>query len=292
MRPRSKVGYTGVRIHCRRGKAENVNRFHLLDAQFLGSCRTGSSSPTVRAPPTPSPLPARDEPPPRVARRDPQLPSIGRQTGQTVATKLFVGREILGQPQPKAPFQNGNLWSWLINISPENEGLLQHVRSLSYTRVRQRYSLEPEYTIRAFGGYLQSFQQLRHLSLSSIRIPSAISNQIMIFSAFQHTLSRLSFEDCSITISALATLIGYFPSLDHLDLIDPLYNIHGPPAVPLSRPPVSKLRISDRYRDIFVFLKKPSGFGLVFNDIAVDYLSRSAYELGRIVHAWEQISSV
>lgn len=171
------------------------------------------------------------------------LPSDDKQGKRSLRNCSLVAKSWVNPSQRRlfetVEIWERNLWSWLINISPENEGLLQHVRSLSYTRVRQRYSLEPEYTIRAFGGYLQSFQQLRHLSLSSIRIPSAISNQIKVFSAFQHTLSRLSFEDCSITISALATLIGYFPSLDHLDLIDPLYNTHGPPAVPISRPPVS-----------------------------------------------------
>jgi len=198
LRPRSEVGYASVRIHCRRGKAENVNRFHLLDTQFLGSCLTGSSSPTVRALPIPSPLPARDEPPLELLDEIlSYFPSDDKQGKRSLRNCSLVAKSWVNPSQSRlfktVEIRERNLWSWLISISPENEGLSQHVRSLRHTRVRQRDSLvEPEYTIRALGGYLQSFRRLRHLSLSSIRIPSAISYKIKIFSAFQNTLSRLS----------------------------------------------------------------------------------------------------
>jgi len=176
----------------------------------------------------------------------------------------------------------------LDSVPPANDGLFHHVRSLSYiAKIGAWWSvLLPGHPIDVLRDYLPFFQRLQHLSLSSVYLSSGVSHQVEVFSAFQHTLSRLSLDHCSVTIGALVAFINYFSSLDRLDLISPLYNTDGAPAVPLSRPLIPKLHISDCYKDDLDLLDQLWGLGLSFDEVVVDYTSwlRSS-TLSRIVDA-------
>ena len=137
---------------------------------------------------------------------------------------------------PEAKF-----WAWLKCISPANVELLQHVRSLSCVidtspcrRTGRIYFLR---------NFFPSLPRLRHLLLSSGRLDSV--TQIGVPLAFQHTLKHLSLYRCQVAISALATLINYFPNLDHLDLSDLSLGVGRQPVPSLSRTP-RKLFVTER----------------------------------------------
>ena len=154
---------------------------------------------------------------------------------------------------------------WLANISSTNEGLLQHVRSLSYILRATDPRSDPD----ILQDYLPSFNQLQHLCLSTVRV--TLAQQVGIFSAFQHTLSRLSLDHCTITISALVTLINYFPRLDRLDISNVSHEPPSEPTPPRPRP-IPKLHISDFHgggdaRGLFAALSRN---GLVFDEIVIE----------------------
>ena len=158
--------------------------------------------------------------------------------------------------------------SWLDTIPPANTELLRHVRSLSYITCA---ALPGTGCVDVLRDYLPSFRRLHHLTLSSMHIPSSdISQQIEIFSAFRHSLSRLSLQYCTVTISALVVLINFFPGLDHLDLCNVLHEADGEPPSPLCRPFIRKLRISRFYEDGLGILNQLPELGLVFEELIVD----------------------
>ena len=175
--------------------------------------------------------------------------------------RLFETVEILG----------ANIQSWLDTIPPANDELLRHVRSLSYvTRNALPWTARrPKGRVHVLRDYLPSFHKLQHLSLSHTHIPSDISKQIEIFSAFRHTLSRLALKHCTVTMSALVALINFFPNLDRLDLRYILEEVDGEPASPLRRPLIQKLHIFGFYRDGLGILDQLSELGLVFKELGV-----------------------
>jgi len=179
--------------------------------------------------------------------------------------------------------QEKNLQSWLDSIPTTNEGLLQHVRSLScITNIGNL-----EYRIDMIQDYFPSLCQLRHLSLSSVHLPLDFSQQVEVFSAFKYTLLRLSLNYCEVTISALVTLISCFPNLNHLDLTHLLrHKMDTKIAPPLSRPRVGKLYIAEFYGDLLGLLDQLSELGLAFDEIVVGGRSGvTTYALSRIVNA-------
>jgi len=219
------------------------------------------------------------------------LPSDDRQDKWLLQNCSLVAKSWVNPSQRRlfktVEVRERDLQWWLDNSPPANEGLLQHVRSLSYvTDTRARRSIfSPGYRIDVLQDYLPFFQQLQHLSLSSVHLPSDVSHQVEIFSAFRHTLSRLSFYHCRVTINALVALINYFPNVNCLDLGRPLY-MDDVPAVPLSHLLFPKLHISDCHEDGLGLLDQLSGHGLVFGEVVVDYTSQFRLRtLGRIVGA-------
>ena len=229
------------------------------------------------------------ESPVGTTRRDPQSCTIGRQTGSTIVAKLFAGREIPSRRRlfKTVEIRDTTFRQWLDTIPPANAELLRHVRSLSYivdNKARGR-SRQPEGRVDVLRDYLPSFHCLHHLSLSSTYIPSDISRQTEIFSAFRQSLSRLSLKCCTVTISALVALINCFPSLDCLDLHYITHEADGEPASRLCRPLIRKLHISsfhDRGLDI---LNRLSELGLVFEELVIGGWSSQAdsHTLSRIV---------
>ena len=159
--------------------------------------------------------------------------------------------------------------SWLDRISPTNHQLLHHIQALSYITSTQtwRNGEPPKYFIDVLKDYLPSFHQLQHLSLFSMQIPSDISLKLEMFSAFRSTLSRLSLKHCDVTISALVTLINYFPNLDHLDLSSLRHSTDGEPTPPLYRPQMSRLHLSELRMDALGILNQLSELGPAFDEV-------------------------
>jgi len=165
---------------------------------------------------------------------------------------------------------------WLDAISPANDELLQHVRSLSYytSTIAWQGGRRPIHRIDVLQDYLPSFHRLQHLSLSFLNIPSNISRQVEMFSAFRHTLSRLSITHCNITTSALVTLINCFSNLDRLDLKYLLHEVDCEPPSSLSRPPIRELYISEFHMNDLGILNQLSELGPVFDELIVHGRSR------------------
>ena len=166
------------------------------------------------------------------------------------------------------------LQSWLDTIPPANVELLQHVRSLSYlvTTIARQRGWRPMRHIDVLRDYLPSFHQLQHLSLSLMHIPSDIFRRVEMFSAFQHTLSRLSLKHCDVTISALVTLINCFSNLDRLDLSQLLYYVDDELASSLSRPLIRELHASGFHEDHLGILDQLSELEPAFEELDLEIL--------------------
>lgn len=192
------------------------------------------------------------------------------------------------------------LQSWLDGIPPVNGELLQHVRSLSYitdTRTRrnllfglqgdQQCTPQSEYRIHVLQDYFPSLHQLRHLSLSSMHLLPDASQQVETFSPFRHTLSRLTLNCCALTITGLVTLMNYFPEINRLDLIRPLWHkVDAESVPPLSRPRIEKLHVSALHEDSIGLLDRLSELGTVFDEIIVEeWREVHVHYLNRIVKA-------
>ena len=165
---------------------------------------------------------------------------------------------------------------WLSRISPTNVGLLRNIRSFTYVfdpcngRTRTTH-----YLIDPLCPYLPSFRRLRRLGLHSALLGVEVPQKIGLFSAFQHSLSSLSFNGCRVTPSALITLINHFPLLARLALRHLTCEADGEPIPELSRPLRGTLRITNcRTLDLALF----------------DKLSNPPPELGRLILRQVQLS--
>ena len=134
--------------------------------------------------------------------------------------------------------------SWEEKISPNNTELLGHVRSFHYWAPSPDPPRLPSPShIDGPIRYLLSFRQLRTLTLSSMRIEPTFSQQVNIFSAFQHTLSSLSIWAISLPWSAFIALIDYFPNLRNLEICNLHYHKDDRQSTTLSRPLLGGLSI-------------------------------------------------
>ena len=102
-------------------------------------------------------------------------------------------------------------------------------------------------------------------------IPLDILRQVEKFSAFQHTLLRLSLEFCNVTVSHLITLTNYFPNLNRLSFGFLLHEMDDQPAPPLSRLLIWVLYISEFNTGNLSILNQLLELGLISDKIAVDY---------------------
>lgn len=175
------------------------------------------------------------------------------------------------------------LLSWLDSIPPTNDELLRHTRSLSYVTNTSGWHFG-EHCVDVLRDYLPSFHQLQHLTLSSVQVPSDISEQVDMFSAFRHTLSRLSLGNCYVTTSALVTLVNYFPRLDRVDLLYLWNGVDDEPAPPISHPPMQELHVSEFYphRDAFHTFHRLSELGPLFDEVVLE--GRSQVLLSELSH--------
>ena len=204
------------------------------------------------------------------------LPSDSKQDQQSLRNYSLVSKSWTNPSRrhlfKTVEIREETLQSWLDSIPPANCELLQHIRSLSYiaTIGTWQSSWQPEHRIDVLREYLPSLHRLQHLSLSSMHIPSEISQQVEIFSTFQHTLSRLSLERCNITTSALVTLINCFSNLGHLDLSYLLHEVDDKTTSPLSCPLIRKLHLSGFREDNLSILNQLSELGLMVDELIVD----------------------
>ena len=163
--------------------------------------------------------------------------------------------------------QDTNLQSLLDSVPPANDGLFQHVHSLTYIVRVGNISPPLEYPIDTLRDYLPFLHRLQHLSLSSLLLSPRVSQQVDLFSAFRHTLSWLSLSHCRVTISAFVALINYFPNLDRLDITHIVRWVDAKPVPPLSRQIIGQLHIFELYRTGFGLFDQLSAAGLAFDEI-------------------------
>jgi len=97
----------------------------------------------------------------------------------------------------------------------------------------------------------------------SVALPSAISQEIEIFSAFQPPSHNSSSP-------AFVTLINYFPNVSYLDIRCLSHVVEGKPPIPLSPPLLGQLRISGVYDFGSGFLDQLSELGPAFDEIIFD----------------------
>lgn len=106
-----------------------------------------------------------------------------------------------------------------------------------------------------------------------------------MFSAFRHTLLQLSLGACIVTVSALVTLIDYFPNLNRLDLARLSREVEDKSPPLLSCRLLEQLRISEVYQDLDI-LNQLSELGLAFSEIVYsERLLVHLQTLERIVNA-------
>jgi hypothetical protein len=125
--------------------------------------------------------------------------------------------------------------SWAGTIPPTNTGLLHCIRSLTYSVLRARGpSRHPSvYTLQ---DYLPTLCNLQTLTFSYMRIEPTIPERLDLFSAFRHALLSLSLTTVSISWSAFASLVGYFPYLRSLEICWTHFRVDGQPVHYPSRP--------------------------------------------------------
>ena len=178
------------------------------------------------------------------------------------------------------------LQSWRDTIPPGDVELLHHVRSLSYIAdMRNGGNIWPPRSIEVLRNYFPSLHQLRHLSLSFVCLSSSTAQDVGVFSAFRHSLSRLSLSSCDFSVSTLVSLINYFPNLNILDLIRPRSPMDGKLTRPLSRPLLGQLQVSELDEEKSSIFDQLSELGLAFDEIVFDGPSPvSLQTLGHIIN--------
>ena len=177
------------------------------------------------------------------------------------------------------------LESWWNIIPPTNDGVLRHVRSLTYLAAIDifRTLFPSEYCLDVIREYFPSLPQLRHFSLGSRRL-NVISRDIDMFSPFRHTLVRLSLEHRNVKIGTFVTLINYFPNLNRLDLSGLFRMEDYEPTPPLSRQLLRELHVRGGDLDAN-FLDRLSELGLAFEEIVLNAQPIRVQPVERIVNA-------
>ena len=135
---------------------------------------------------------------------------------------------------------------FLNTISPTNTELLRHIHSLTYfAGWNGRHN--PRYRVCTLQVYLPSLRQLRTLALHHMEIEPIIPERLDLFSAFQHTLSTLSFMESSITWRTFASLVGYFPNLRNLEISSTSFGTDGKPVLHPTHPLRGRLWIENMW---------------------------------------------
>lgn len=134
-----------------------------------------------------------------------------------------------------------NFKLWLERVPPTNTRLLFYVRSLTY--FLRGSGTSGFGSVYVFRDYFPSFCQLQNLTLCHLHIEPTIPERLHMFSAFQHTLTSLSFGVVSITWGAFVALVGYFSNLRNLSLLATSFRMDEKPAPRIARPGRGKLFI-------------------------------------------------
>ena len=160
-----------------------------------------------------------------------------------------------------------NSQSWKDRISATNTELFSHVRSLRFFAPWDvmNQDLLP---VNDFFDYLPSFHHLQHLTLRNMRIGPDISERLDVFSAFQHTLSSLTFQYLVLTLSAFIAIVDYFPGLGDLVVDGPTWEIDNQQTPPLSRPLRGRLSINV-HEDFPIFPDRLSGLEVEYDELFI-----------------------
>lgn len=160
---------------------------------------------------------------------------------------------------------NDNHQSWKNSISPTNQELLSHVRSLLYSAALRVPGRDTR-LVNDFN-YLPSFHRLQSLSLCKIFIPSDIPKWLEVFSAFRHTLSSLILRSLFLSLSTFIAIVDYFPHLRDLEISGPSWKTDHEQAPPLSRPLRGRLSINTH--DLKPFADMFSGLETEYDELLI-----------------------
>jgi len=162
-----------------------------------------------------------------------------------------------------------NYQSWKDHISPANNDLLGHVRSLLYFTVL-RSSGWRQLSFNDFIDYFHSFHHLQHLTLCGMHIGSDISERLEVFSAFRLSLLSLSLRTLVLTWSAFVAIVDYFPNVRDFTVSHIIWDIHHRQPSPLSRPMRGRLSIDmHKYRGLPILADRLSGLGVECDELLI-----------------------
>ena len=188
------------------------------------------------------------------------LPPGYKRPSRTLMSCSLVSKAWL-EPSRRLLFANAsvsvdveNCQSWLDDISPTNSRLLHHVRSFTYFAER-RGPPDPRYSVYTLREYLPSLYRLHTLTFRKMDIEPEISENLNLFSAFQHTLVSLSLSQVSVAWSAFVALIGHFPNIKDLEILWVSFETDGrsiPPPARALRGRLSTDLIERTSADIFI----------------------------------------
>ena len=177
--------------------------------------------------------------------------------------------------------RNYKRWMNGVVLSESKDHLLEHVRSLQYACfVGYRMRHPP-------GGsrnYLSALRNLHSLTLCHTRVEHISETEFRAcFSTFRETLTSLSLDNVTTSLSTFVTLVDYFPNITTLRLDSFELEPSSEPVPPLSRPLRGKLHLRDvddhhsRSLDQFVNLD------LEYEELVINFSPR--YHIGVIEKA-------
>jgi hypothetical protein len=170
---------------------------------------------------------------------------------------------------------NYHRWMTSVVFPVPRAHLLEHVRSLWQTLGR---SYKLKYRIRDLprysGKYLSALRNLHALTLHNAWVDHSNEERFhACFSAFRGTLTHLSLEHTTASLSTFATLVDYFPNITTLEIrsfeLAPDYGR----APTLSRPLRGKIHIGEV--DSLEFFNQFAKLDLKYEELEIDPLSDS-----------------
>ena len=161
------------------------------------------------------------------------------------------------KPRPK------KLRQLLDGISQNDGVLLRQVRSLTCSR-EKLWAIGPTYD--TFCGHFNSLRRLENFTLCETCLMSS-HRGVKRFSAFKHTLSKITLKGCSVSKSMLVNLINYFPKLEYLDLMQISCVRLLKKTPPIFRLPLKRLYIGEGDTNMLELLDELWKLGLCTDEV-------------------------
>ena len=173
--------------------------------------------------------------------------------------------------------ENFKRWMDGVVLSRSKDHLLEHVRSLRYTRL---VGYRTRHLPQDFGNCLSALRNLHSLTLCFTRVELLNEDEFRTcFSTFRETLTSLSLDNVTTSFSAFVTLVDYFPNITTLQLDSFELEPSSEPVPSLSRPLRGKLLLRDvddcRSRSLGQFVK----LDLAYEELVINFSPRYHLEV-------------